>query len=97
MTQAAVTRLRLMGLLEGLSWIALIIAMVIKRVNDQPEAIRVPGMIHGICFIVFCLALAQVMYVRKWSFARGVALFVASLVPLGTFFMDSRLKRWSQE
>ena len=97
MTNAAVTRLRLFGFAEGLSWVGLIIAMVIKRVYDQPEAIRVPGMIHGICFIVYCIALVQVMFVRKWPAARGLALFIASLIPFGTFIMDSRLKRWAQD
>ena len=97
MTDAAVTRLRIVGFMEGLSWIALMVAMVVKRVYHHPEAVRVPGMIHGVLFLLLCIALAQVMSRRRWSLSRGMAIFIASLIPCGTFVMDSRLKRWAQE
>lgn len=97
MADASVTRLRLIGFLEGLSWLALVVAMVIKRVNDQPEAIRIPGMVHGVLFLAFCAVLLQVMLTRRWPLGRGIALFLASLLPFGTFVMDARLKRWGAE
>lgn len=97
MANTAVTVLRVVGFLEGLSWIALMVAMVVKRVYHHPEAIRVPGMIHGLLFLLFCSILVLVMYRRRWSFGRGAAVFVSSLFPFGTFIMDSRLKRWAQE
>jgi len=95
MPEASVTRLRFVGFLEGLSWLALIVAMVIKRIYDEPGAIRIPGMVHGVFFVAYCAAIIQVMLVRRWPIGRGLALFTASLLPFGTFIMDSRIKRWA--
>jgi len=95
MTEASVTRLRFVGFLEGLSWLALIVAMVIKRLYDEPGAIRIPGMVHGVFFVAYCAAIIQVMFVRRWPIGRGLVLFTASLLPFGTFIMDSRIKRWA--
>ena len=95
MPEASVTRLRFVGFLEGLSWLALIVAMVIKRLYDEPGAIRIPGMVHGVFFVAYCAAIIQVMFVRRWPIGRGLVLFTASLLPFGTFIMDSRIKRWA--
>ena len=45
---------RKVALLEGISLIVLMgIAMPLKYVWDQPEAVRIVGWIHGILFIVY--------------------------------------------
>src|SRR5690606_38959818 len=55
-----VWRLRMVGMAEGLSYIALLgIAMPLKYMADMPIAVRIVGSIHGALFVLFGVALIQ--------------------------------------
>ncbi len=41
-------RFRLVAIWEAVTWLALLIAMFFKWVLGYEEAIRIPGMVHGI-------------------------------------------------
>ncbi len=84
---------RLIGFIEGLSYLALLcIAMPLKYIYGYPEAVRVVGMTHGVLFIVFMVLLVGAAKKYRFSMNDTVLFFVASLIPLGTFFTDKKLK-----
>jgi len=88
--------LRILGNVEGVSYLLLLgVAMPLKYFYDTPEAVRVTGMAHGLLFVAYCLLLAVCMGKFKWSFGFGVYLFVATLIPFGTFVTDRKLKEKS--
>lgn len=90
--KASVNRLRLIGKLEGLSFIALIgIAMPLKYIKQIPEPVKYVGWAHGVLFVLFCVALLHTLMVTRWSVMRGMFLFVAALIPFGPFLVDRRL------
>ena len=90
----ALRHLRLVGLLEGLSFLVLLfIAMPLKYLADLPLAVRVVGGLHGGLFLLFVAALLRVALVRDWPLSRSLVAFGASLVPWGTFVLDRQLKR----
>ena len=94
MLASIIGRLRVIGFLEGLSYIVLLgIAMPLKYFADMPQVVRVVGMAHGILFIAFVFLSIQATVYYRWSFGRLVALFVASLVPFGTFYIDHKILR----
>lgn len=85
-------RLRLAGIFEGISCIALfLVAMPMKYIGNMPHAVKYPGWVHGVLFILFLLALLQVWVVRKWPFRKVLIGFAAALVPFGTFVFDRQL------
>ncbi|MGF9711489.1 DUF3817 domain-containing protein [Paenibacillus naphthalenovorans] len=87
-------RLRLAALYEGISYLVLLlIAMPLKYFADFPMAVRIVGALHGLLFVLFLIAVAQVMFVHRWSIMRGIGALIASLVPFGTFVLDVQLKR----
>ena len=92
MLSTALSRLRLIGLLEGTSFLVLIlIAMPLKYMANQPLAVRYIGLIHGVLFLLYLLALLPVAIKHRWS-ARTLALGVlASLIPCGPFLFDYRV------
>ncbi|GIQ71084.1 DUF3817 domain-containing protein [Xylanibacillus composti] len=93
MFRTAIGRLRVIGLLEGLSYLILLgIAMPLKYALDMPTMVSVVGMAHGVLFILFCLAALHVMIRHRKSFLWGLGAFVASLLPFGTFVLDRRLR-----
>ncbi|MGJ8634562.1 MAG: DUF3817 domain-containing protein [Luteolibacter sp.] len=85
--------LRLVSFLEGISFLVLLyFAIYHKRILGQEDAIRVPGMIHGVLFMLFCLVLGYVWIERKWSFGKVLLAFVCSLVPFAPFYLERKLK-----
>lgn len=94
----ALGRLRLIGLLEGLSYLFLLcIAMPLKYYFDQPLAVKYTGWAHGVLFVLYIAAVFQVAVQRRWSFMKGIWALVASLIPLGTFALDRQLVREQRE
>ena len=97
MRTTPIGRLRVISILEGMSYLALLgIAMPLKYLADRPEAVRVVGMIHGILAVLFCIAVLQVWHARRWPFRRVLAAFVASVIPFGAFVLEASLRRDEQ-
>ncbi len=89
--------LRKVALAEAVSYLILLgIAMPLKYLAGQPLAVKITGMIHGILFVVFCVALLRVMLEARWPFQRCALIFIASFIPFVPFFLDRRMKEWEQ-
>ncbi|MEM8558501.1 MAG: DUF3817 domain-containing protein [Bacteroidota bacterium] len=94
MLSSSIGRLRLAGLVEGTSFLVLLfIAMPLKYLADQPEAVSVVGWIHGVLFVLFGVALLIAMQDEGWSLKKAAVIFVAAVVPFGPFVIDRQLKR----
>jgi integral membrane protein len=90
-------RLRLCGILEGLSFIILlVIAMPMKYVAGKPEMVSIVGMAHGILFILYIFFTVVAKFQYPWSWRKMFALWVASVVPFGTFYVDYKLLRFER-
>lgn len=90
----ALKRLRIVGGLEGISYLVLLgIAMPLKYLAGLPEAVRVTGWIHGLLFVLFIGALANTALARRWPLTRIAGALAASLVPFGTFVLDTYLRK----
>ncbi len=85
--------LRIVALVEGLSFVALLfVAMPLKYLAGMPLAVRIIGSVHGGLFLVFLLALAAASRERRWPSRRSLMAFVSSLLPFGTFVFDRSLR-----
>ena len=90
-------RLRLTGILEGLSFIILlVIAMPLKYLAGKPEMVSIVGMAHGVLFILYILFSVLAKFEYPWSWKKMFALWVASVVPFGTFYADYKLLRYDR-
>ncbi|OXM85637.1 DUF3817 domain-containing protein [Paenibacillus rigui] len=94
MFRTPIGRLRAIGIYEGISFLVLLlIAMPLKYYADLPQMVKWVGSLHGFLFVLYLLAVAHVTIVHRWSILRVLAAVVASLLPFGTFVLDSRLRR----
>jgi len=92
--QTTIGRLRLIGLMEGTSFLVLLgIAMPLKYFAHRPEAVKYVGWAHGVLFMVFILALFHATSDRDWPFKKLAAGFIAAVIPFGTFIFDANLRR----
>ena len=86
-------RLRWIGYLEGASFVVLLgVAMPLKYLAGMPLAVRIVGSAHGALFVAYLVAIALAVRAKAWPLREAGTLVVASLLPLGPFLVDGRLR-----
>jgi len=87
-------RLRIIGFLEGVSFLLLMfVAMPLKYYWGYEHATQDIGMAHGVLFIGYVIAVFPVRKDLKWSNKTTLLVLLASIIPLGTFVADHKLFR----
>lgn len=82
------------ALWEGISTVVLfVIAMPLKYLAGIENAVKYPGWIHGLLFVLYLGFLIKVAIEYSWSFGRIMKYFVASLIPFAPFFVERELKK----
>ena len=93
MLKTSIGRLRLIGMIEGLSLILLMfIAMPLKYIWGDPSMVKVVGQVHGLLWVVFCFVLYDTKSSEEWTFKQALIPFIASIIPFGPFIVDRKLK-----
>jgi integral membrane protein len=96
--KTALGRFRIVAFTEGISYLLLLlIGMPFKYLAGIPEPVKYLGWAHGVLFILFIITLINVMFELKWSLIKGIIAMIASVVPFGTFVLDSRLLKEEAE
>lgn len=84
--------LRIVALLEGLSFLILIaIAMPMKYILEMPGAVKIPGMAHGVLFVGYILLAIIVGIDKKWDGKQFTIVMLGAILPGGTFYADAKV------
>lgn len=87
-------RLRLLAFVEGVSFLVILfVTMPLKYFYATPGPNKVIGMIHGLLFLLYILAVIQAKIEWNWSGRKTALALLASIIPFGTFWADARLFR----
>ncbi len=87
-------RLRIIAFIEGVSFLLLLfLTMPLKYLYDMPMPNKVMGMLHGVLFLLYILAVFLVGSDFKWSFRKHFLALLAAIIPFGTFWADKKLFR----
>lgn len=82
-------RFRLVAYWEAVTWAILLVAMFFKWVLGHEEAIRIPGMLHGITGFTLFVVVALVTAVElRWCWKTTVLALLSSIPPFGTVFFE---------
>ena len=92
MTQEkAIRYLRVTAIIEGISYLALFfITMPLKYLAELTIPNYVVGIAHGYLFLLYCVLTVICWRKFMWKFPDFLKLFIASLLPFGTFYIDSK-------
>ena len=89
----SVQRLRIVGLLEGCSFLLLLlVGMPLKHLFNMPIATQVLGWAHGALFLAYTLSLIPAALDARWNLWQSARWFVSALIPGGPFMGDRALK-----
>lgn len=83
--------LRLLALLEGISYLLFALTMPLKYMYDMPMPNKIVGMAHGFLFLAYCAFVFIVNQDKKWSLMTNFWSYLASLIPFGTFVADAKI------
>lgn len=85
-------RLRLLAFAEGVSFLLLLfVTMPLKYAFAYPEPNRIVGLIHGLLFVLYVLAVIQNKIEHDWKLRKTSLALLASIIPFGTFWADRNL------
>lgn len=86
-------RLRLIGLLEGISLLLLVgVAVPVKYFGNDPSLVKAIGPVHGLLFVFFVFNTITVGITYKWAFRTTTwKVLVACIIPFGTFYVDRHI------
>ncbi len=65
--------------------------MPLKYFANLPAAVKYTGWVHGLLFIVYCLAILLALTNGKISFGKSALAFLAALIPFGPFLIDRKI------
>jgi integral membrane protein len=91
-TQKALTFFKVMAFIAGLALFVLITEMVLKY-GFGNEALSWWSPVHGMIFMVFVVATANLGFKVGWSLGRMVAIMLLACIPLVAFVIERRVAR----
>lgn len=89
-TATALRRLRLVSVVEAVSFLLLLVCSVLKRTTDF-NAVPVVGMVHGVLFILYVVLWADAWNKVRWAKGRALLYLLLSVLPTGGFFAERML------
>ena len=82
---------RVVAFLEGVSYILLLfIASPLKWFYGNPEYVKMLGMPHGLLFMAYVVLAILIAGELKWDKKTLGIVLLASILPFGTFYIDSK-------
>lgn len=85
------SKFRLVALVEAVTYLALLAAVVVKRGLDGPDLVSVLGPVHGIAFLAYFLLTLLVREEQRWTLGQTILVLVASALPFGAIVVNSRM------
>ena len=82
---------RIVAFLEGVSYILLMtFGLYFKYQLNDDTYVKLLGMPHGILFVLYIVLALLIRKKENWNFIEFAIILFASLVPLGTFYIDRK-------
>lgn len=89
-TSPAVRALRIVAVLEAISWLVLIVATIVKYTADAPLGVHIMGPVHGVLFIAYVGLAVVVRRELRWNARTTIIVLADSIIPFGGFVVARR-------
>lgn len=81
-------RFRFIAVLEAITWVILLVSMIVKYGAGNEDAVFVPGMLHGIVFVLYVLMSLVTARMLRWTPTVTLLALVASIPPFGSVIFE---------
>jgi len=86
----SIKTMRVVALLEATSFLALLVASILKRTADAEIGVTVLGPVHGLLFIAYVLLALGLRPDMGWSTKTTLLVLLGAVLPFGGYVVD----RW---
>ncbi|WP_448073339.1 DUF3817 domain-containing protein [Georgenia yuyongxinii] len=95
-TRSAFSYYRTMAFVTGAMLLVLTLEMVLKYAfNDgRPVLGTWVAIVHGWIYVIYIVTVFNLWSTMRWGFGRIVALVAGGVVPVLSFVMETRAKKW---
>jgi integral membrane protein len=84
---------RYVALAEATTFLALLVASVVKNTGGSELGVKILGPIHGLLFIVYVLMVWQLREEAGWTGKQTFWILVGAVLPFGGYVVDWWLAR----
>jgi len=88
---------RYVALGEATSFLALLVATVVKYQADAPMGVKILGPVHGALFLAYALLGLLVAIRLEWRLWKAVAVLLAAVIPFGGYVVDRKVLAGADE
>ena len=84
---------KIVAILEGISYLVLFSNMLVVKPTNLVlyKTLLFPiGMAHGVLFITYIILAVLLKFKENWDFKKFGIIGLASIIPLGTFYMEKK-------
>ncbi|MDN4480909.1 DUF3817 domain-containing protein [Demequina muriae] len=97
-TPGVLLRYRIMAIITGTLLIVVFLGMlrylgIIERTEGVEEFFGVLAQVHGFIYVVYLATVLQLWMQARWGYGRLATLFLGGIVPLLSFFIETRVTR----
>lgn len=78
------------AIVETLSWLALIVATIVKYAADAPLAVHILGPVHGLLFMSYVGLAFAIRSELRWGWGTTIVVLLESILPGGGFLVARR-------
>jgi integral membrane protein len=82
---------RVMAILVGIGLLVLCLGMVLKYGYQKPSLSEFWDQKHGLLYMIYVFATANLGFKMRWSLGRMVAVMLAGVVPLLSFWAERKV------
>ena len=83
-----IRRLRLLSLAEATSYVAFLIATVVRAVGGTDTGVTVLGPIHGVLYLIFVAAVIRTRPALTWPWSKALMAMIMGSLPLGGYWLE---------
>jgi integral membrane protein len=84
---------KVMAILVGIGLLVLCLGIVLKYGYDKPRLSEFWDQKHGLLYMIYVLATANLGFKMRWSLGHMVAVMLAGVVPLLSFLAERKVAR----
>jgi len=84
---------RYVALTEATTFLALLVASVVKNTGGSEVGVQILGPIHGLLFIAYVVIALQLREPEGWTTRQTVWILVGAVLPFGGYVVDWWLLR----
>jgi len=86
-------QLRIVSVVEAVSYLALLVATLVKETGGTEIGVTILGPIHGVLYLVFVAGLLWRRNALEWTWFKAVSAMAIGALPFGGFWVDQQWLR----